>query len=127
LLVLTGVDSNRLANGSSGRSETEMSFFNSSSPSALVVVSSRDRSPYACQPPNGVGTPLRLPLLTLLNLTGPPSEIIPLSRFFTMQGCSTAEMAREGTGSQGASWVLSRGALGVYSLSMVADIGRMYA
>lgn len=41
----TGVDSKRLAKGSSGRRETEMSFFSSSSPSALTVVSSFDRRP----------------------------------------------------------------------------------
>lgn len=45
LLVRTGVDNSRLAKGSSGRSETEMSFFSSSSPSALVVVSRLERSP----------------------------------------------------------------------------------
>jgi hypothetical protein len=45
LLVRTGVDSKRLANGSSGRSDTEMSCLSSSSPSALMVVSSFDRRP----------------------------------------------------------------------------------
>ena len=45
LFVLTGVDSKRLAKGSSGRNETDMSFLSSSSPSALVVVSNRDRKP----------------------------------------------------------------------------------
>jgi hypothetical protein len=45
LFVRTGVDSKRLANGSSGRSDTEMSCLSSSSPSALMVVSSFDRKP----------------------------------------------------------------------------------
>jgi len=45
--------------------------------------------------------------LTLLNLTGPPSEVMPLSMFLTMHGCSTTEMARDGMGSQGACCCLS--------------------
>lgn len=50
-------------------------------------------------------------LLTLLSLTGPPSETMPLSMFLMRHGCSTTEMARDGTCSHGAvcstafSWV----------------------
>jgi hypothetical protein len=39
---------------------------------------------------------------TLLSLTGPPSEVMPLSMFLTMHGCSTTEMARDGMGNHGA-------------------------
>lgn len=39
---------------------------------------------------------------TLLNLTGPPSDVMPLSMFLTMHGCSTTEIERAGMDSQGA-------------------------
>jgi hypothetical protein len=45
LLVVTAVESNRFANGSSGRSETEMSCLSSSSFSPSVVPSGFDRKP----------------------------------------------------------------------------------
>jgi hypothetical protein len=45
LFVVTGVDNRRLARGSYGRSDTEISFFSSSSSSLLVFVSSLDLRP----------------------------------------------------------------------------------
>lgn len=101
LFVLTGVDSKRLAKGSSGRSETEMSFLSSSSPSALVVVSNRDRRPWASVSLSQSGRHCYC-RLTLLSLTGPPNEVMPLSTFLMIAGCSTTETARDGMGSQGA-------------------------
>lgn len=103
LFVLTGVDSKRLAKGSSGRNETDMSFLSSSSPSALVVVSNRDRRPWASVSPSQSGRHCYC-RLTLLSLTGPPNEVMPLSTFLTMAGCSTTETARDGIGSHGACW-----------------------
>lgn len=46
LLVVTGVESRRLANGSSGRSDTEIIFLSSSSFSLMVGVSNLDLKPY---------------------------------------------------------------------------------
>lgn len=78
-----------------------MSFLSSSSPSVLVVVSSLDRSPWRGR--QSRSTALEVLLLTLLSLTGPPNEAMPLSTFLMMHGCSTTEMARDGMGSHGAS------------------------
>ena len=39
---------------------------------------------------------------TLLRRKAPPSEIMPLSTFLTMQGCSTTDIARDGTCNHGA-------------------------
>jgi hypothetical protein len=44
---------------------------------------------------------------TLLSLRAPPSEVMPLSTFLMMQGCSTTEMARDGMGNHGANWLPS--------------------
>lgn len=102
----TGVDSKRLAKGSSGRRETEMSFLSSSSPSALTVVSSFDRRPLGHVLACGCGMELCKDLLpTLLSLTGPPNEAMPFSTFLMMAGCSTTEMARDGIGSHDACWL----------------------
>jgi hypothetical protein len=121
LLVVTAAESKRLANGSSGRSETEMSCLSSSSFSPSVVPSGLVRRPYeARQSPVFV---LTLLCLTLLSLTGPPSERMPLSTFLTMHGCSTAEMARDGIGSHGACCGSSLGAATCCSLSMVVSDG----
>lgn len=45
LFVVTGVDNRRLAKGSFGRSDTEISFFSSSSSSPLLFVFSLDLRP----------------------------------------------------------------------------------
>lgn len=63
------------------------------------------------------------PHLTLLNLTGPPSEVMPLSTFLTMHGCSTTEMARHGMGSKGASCFSLLASVTLYSLFMVVELG----
>lgn len=39
---------------------------------------------------------------TLLSFNAPPSDVMPLSTFLMMQGCSTTEMARDGMGNHGA-------------------------
>jgi hypothetical protein len=57
--------------------------------------------------------------LTLLNLTGPPSEVMPLSMFLTMHGCSTTEMVRDGMGSQGACCCVSLATTTLGSVVMV--------
>jgi hypothetical protein len=44
---------------------------------------------------------------TLLSLRAPPSEVMPLSTFLMMQGCSTTEMARDGMSNHGANWLPS--------------------
>jgi hypothetical protein len=104
--VVTAMESRRLAKGSSGRSETEMSCLSSSSLSPSAVGSSLAHRPCAsCQSLFAVFLIHR----TLLSFRGPPSEAMPLSTFLMMHGCSTTETGRNGMGSHGAcccSWLV---------------------
>lgn len=104
LLVATGVESKRLASGSSGRSETEMTLGRAFSPLAPGCGSSLALKPWRpCQlQPRGDGDGDAGLEPTLLSLRDPPSERMPLSTFLTRHGCSTTDTAREGICSHGA-------------------------
>lgn len=124
LLVVTAVDSRRLAKGSSGRSETEMSCLASLSslPSLGLLFGCRPCFPHQLHIHIG-----QCNALTLLSLAGPPSEVMPLSIFLTMQGCSTDVMLRAGMGSHGAGscmslsfWVGAASAMAVVLLATSA-------
>jgi hypothetical protein len=65
---------------------------------------------------------------TLLSLRAPPSEVMPLSTFLMMQGCSTTEMAREGMGNHGAnclpwSWLTAASAEGIVGVQWFWVLG----
>ena len=59
--------------------------------------------------------------LTLLSLIGPPKEVMPLSRFLMIHGCSTTEMAREGMGSHLACCLSVQAAAGSGWLFIIAE------